>query len=688
VSAIFGIFRLDGKAVSRDEVASMSERLAHRGSDGCGLWTRGAAGLGHRMLHTTPESIGERQPWELPDAGLVVAADARIDNRSELISALNGSVRVAGAAPTDSQLILAAYQRWGEECANRLLGDFAFAIWDGRDQSLFCARDPMGVKPFYYYRSDRLFVFASEIKGLLSLPEVPRRLNELQLACYLEARLDDTEMTFYEGILRLPAATHLRVRPAGVRATGYWTLDAIPEFRLRGDREYADAFREIFTEAVKCRVRSAFPVGSTLSGGLDSSSIACTARAVLAPQRAPPLHTFSAVFPNLPEDERRVADESRYIDTVVASGGFVPHRIEADRLTPLQDLPEVLWHQDEAPVGYNLYMHWALYGEAEKAGVRVFLDGFDGDACVGFGLDRLAQMAREDQWAELESEIRALCETYRETGARPELFARKHAALHLDESAKRWRWGIWRRAARELARRFGIPWRELLIRHALRPLVPEPVLRAWQRLRGHDPQPSLVSPHFARRLHLVERGAALDRRTKRPPASHTEAHWRGVRSPLYQYVLEMADKAAARFRLEPRYPFFDRRLIEFCVALPLEQRLSHGWTRVILRRAMAGALPPEVQWRAVKQDLLPNFSRGLRGSDRALVERAVARPSPQLGNYVNWPALGEAYHRFAAGRRISGQDDAGAMYRAAVLTHWLGGGDWERPLVLRGAGAP
>ena len=665
----------------------MSERLAHRGSDGCGLWTRGAVGLGHRMLHTTPESIGERQPWELAQAGLVVVADARIDNRRELIATLDargGWDRV----PTDSQLILAAYERWGQECANRLVGDFAFAIWDSRDQSLFCARDPMGVKPFYYCRSDRLFVFASEIKGLLSLPEVPRRLNELQLACYLEASLDDTEMTFYDRILRLPAATYLRIRPTGARVTSYWALGAVREVKLRDDREYSEAFREIFTEAVECRVRSAFPVGSTLSGGLDSSSIACIARDVLAPQRAPPPHTFSAVFPNLPEDQRRVADESRYIDIVLASGGFVPHRIEADRLSPLHDLAAVLWHQDEALIGYNLYMHWGLYGAAEGAGVRVFLDGLDGDACVGYGLDRLAQMARDGDWAGLEYEVRALCETYREVGARPELLARGHAALHLDECAKQWRWGKWTRAARELTRRFEISWRELLIRHALRPLVPEPVLRAWRRLRGHRPRPLLVSPNFARRVGFAEHMSKLDRHAERPPTSHAEAHWRGVRSPLYQYALEMADKGAARFRLEPRYPFFDRRLIEFCVALPLEQRLSQGWTRVILRRAMEGVLPAQVQWRAAKQDLSPNFSRGLRVEDHALVERALARSSPHLGNYVNWSALRAAHHRFGAGSRIPGQYDAGAMYRAAVLTHWLGGGDWERPLDLHGVGAP
>ncbi len=686
MSAIFGYFRLDSSAASRDQLVGMSERLAHRGPDGCGLWIRGAVGLGHHMLHTTPESIGERQPWEMQETDLVVVADARIDNRAELIRSLGGARSAGVGVPTDSQLILAAYQRWGEECANRLLGDFAFVIWDARRQSLFCARDPMGVKPFYYHHSARLFAFASEIKGLLALPEVPRRLNELQLAYYLEARLDDCAMTFYDGIVRLPAATYLRVGVPALSASSYWTLPSSAELRLRDDREYADAFKELFTAAVTSRVRSAFPVGATLSGGLDSSSIACAAQAQLARQRGPPLHTFSAVFPNLPERERRVADESRYIDTVLARGGFVAHRIEADRLTPLCDLPAMLWHQDEAPIGYNMYMHWALYGEAERQGVRPFLDGLDGDACVGYGLDRLSQMARDGQWAGLEYEIRALCERYREAGPRPEVFARQHATVHLDECAKGWRWITWIRSGRELVRRFDLSWRELLLRHALRPLIPESVLATWRRLRGQRPRPSLVSTAFARRVRFTEHLSKLNEETERPLGSPAEAHWLGVRSPLYQYALEMADKAAARFHLEPRYPFFDRRLIEFCARLPLEQRLSQGWTRVILRRAMEATLPPEIQWRTAKQDLSPNFHRGLRADDRRFVERAIARTTPHLDNYVNWSALGAAYHRFSNGRRISGQDDDGAMYRAAVLTHWLDGGDWERPSVLHGAG--
>src|SRR3989442_1004237 len=224
-------------------------------------------------------------------------ADARIDNRAELCSVLS-----APSTVTDAELILQAYARWGERCPEHLLGDFAFALWDARRGFLFCARDHFGVKPFYYHhRPGRLFAFASEIKGLLVLSDVPRRLNETRVADYLVPLLEDKEITFYEGIVRLPPAHHMTVSRDGVRIEQYWALDPDREIRMKSDGEYAAAFREIFTEAVRCRLARPIPVGSMLSGGLDSSSIVFVAPKLLAEDGSRELHTFSAIFPHLPE---------------------------------------------------------------------------------------------------------------------------------------------------------------------------------------------------------------------------------------------------------------------------------------------------------------------------------------------------------------------------------------------------
>src|SRR2546425_12240871 len=159
----------------------------------------------------------------------------------------------------------------------------------------------------------------------------------------------------------------------GVRMEQYWVLDPEREIRMKSDGEYAEAFREIFTEAVRCRLRSAFPVGSMLSGGLDSSSIVCVARQLLAQNGSTPLHTFSVVFPDLPE-----CDEREYIDAVVAGGGVEPHYLRGDELSPVAGLERQLDQQDEPFYAPNLFLHAGLYDAAAHTGVRVLLDGLDG----------------------------------------------------------------------------------------------------------------------------------------------------------------------------------------------------------------------------------------------------------------------------------------------------------------------
>jgi asparagine synthase (glutamine-hydrolysing) len=679
MSAIFGLLHLDGRPVEQSVLDRMSARLSHRGPDGGGVWAHGTVGVGHRLLHTTPESLCERQPCVLASPPLALVADARLDERDELIAAL-GLERGRARRMSDPDLLLAAYAKWGERCLERLVGDFAFAVWDARSQTLFCARDPFGVRPLYYHRSGRLFAFASEIKALLCHEGVPRRLNELQVACHLESIVSDPEITFYEGIVRLPGGTSLTV--SRDRTTGpvrYVGLDAVPEVRLRNDAEYADAFHALFTEAVRCRTRSAFPVGSTLSGGLDSSSIACTARAVHPSTASEPVRTFSAVFPGLPEPERQIVDESRYIDAVVATGGFQPHLVHADQHTPLEALDDVLWHLDEAPLAYNLYMHRALYGAAQRSGSRVFLDGIDGDFTVGYGYERLAAFARAERWDSFEQEVRALSAVNEAHGLRPRHFVQDFALPYCDELARGGRWLTWARTTRELTRRFGTSRRRLLIHHGLRPLATAVLSPAAPRVRRNNGF-SVVDPGFARRVGLAARPRLEGADASADDRGTGKTRWPDLSG--YQYVLEIADRTASAFSLEPRYPFFDRRLFEFCLGLPPEQRLSGGWTRIILRRAMEGVLPPEIQWRPMKQNLGPNFDRGLRTGDRRMLDAAVHRSDALIGEYCDLPGLRARYQRLFREPGQARPEDGLILYRVAVLARWLGGGgDWEVPTV-------
>lgn len=677
MSAIFGVYFRDGRPADSTYVGRMSERLAHRGPDGSGVWCHGSVGFGQRILRTTTESFTENWPFVEAHGDQVLVADARIDNREELITELD----LRSPSPvgiSDGKLILSAYRRWGRSAPERLIGDFAFALWDGQRRSLFCARDPMGVKPFYYCVSDRLFAFASEIKGLFCLPGIPREVDELQVASFLDLFVEDPVRTFYRDISRLPAAHFLDVSPDRMLVHQYWAPDPAREIHYSTSEQYVEAFKELFTQAVACRLRSAFPIGAALSGGLDSSSVVCTARQML--QRDQPLNTFSSVFPGLPDAERQWNDESHYIDIVTAGEGIVSHRVRADQLGPLAELDNVLWHHDAPPLGFNLYMRWAIYRAAHEEGIRVFLNGDDGDSVVSHGYERFLDLALEERWQKLTSEVAAL-------GGRrqvpPRVFLNMLVYPYLIHLARTGRWGSWMRGTREIARSLHHSRRKLMLRYGIGAFVPECLIEGWRaaRLGGRDTSTLRpLSPEFARRVGLEKRKRELKVDDPEWMLSARRAHALSFPSAVHQYGLELTDSAAGAFGIEPRYPFFDRRLVEFCVALPTEQKLAEGWTRLVHRRAMEGVLPTDVQWRNHKGDLSFNFTRRLRETDREELEATLFDEPSVLDEYLDMSVLRSIYRRFlAGGSRIQSKQDGAFLYLAAVLARWLRGSAHRRP---------
>jgi asparagine synthase (glutamine-hydrolysing) len=632
VSGIAGIFHRDGASVRAAELRRMLDAIPHRGGDTSGVWTNHTVGLANCVLWTTPESLHERLPKTADSGAYVLAADARIDNRGELI-------RQMGFPPqegviTDGDLILRAYENWGEECPVHLIGDYSFAIWDQREQKLFCARDTAGIRCLYYYNSPDTFAFASEIKALTALPFIPCVLNELRVGDYLINLYEDRASTFYKGIYRLPAASTMRCTREQMSVQRYWQLDQNREIRLRDDREYSEAFREQFKEAVRCRLRSAFPIGSAVSGGLDSSAIACAARNLLVERNAQAtIHTFSIIFPDLPEQDLRLIDERPYIGKVLDSGHFTPHYIRGDKLNPLQDAGRVHHHLDEANFAPNLYLHWGMYSAARDSGVKVFLDGLDGDTTVSHGFEYLEELARRFRWKRLYGEASLLAKNLF-GGSKP-------------------RRVIWNYCAREMA--------------------PVWMVGAWRLLHGRFREvranSTLVRDDFTRRMALKERAQNLTR-AKRPRTAR-EFHARVLNLSLYAHTLEMADKASAAFGVEARYPFFDRRLIEFCLALPATQKLSNGWNRAVFRRAMEGILPAEIQWRANKGNLSPNFHRRLLDFNGSTLDAIASRKDSIFSQYVDTAAMQQALQQYRADPIVNGNRHSIRLFIAANLALWL-----------------
>jgi asparagine synthase (glutamine-hydrolysing) len=620
MSGIAGMVRLDGASAAPEALARLAAAIAHRGPDGHGSWSAGPAAFAHSMLHTTAES--EREPQPFIDAHLTVVADVRLDNRVELLSRLGLPDETGDAA-----LLVAAYRQWGEACPAHLEGDFAFALWDARARTLFCATDAFGVKPLVYaHVPGKLFAFGSEVRALLALDEVPRALDESRIADLLALYFDQPERTFYQAIRRLPAASSLTLRNGAATIARYWSPEHVRPLRLRGphrNAEYAAGYREHFLRAVRARMRVADPsqIGAMLSGGLDSTSIACAARDELRAAGAGPLPVFSWIF-----SDSMDADERQYQEAAIAQGGMRAVTLDTAALdaTPWTGLEALL--PDGPPYGANHYLNHVAASQARRLGVRAMLDGMGGDSTISRGRARFIELFLRLRFFTLAHQLRALAARRGTSESLPRLFMANVAA----------------------------------------PLMSPSVLAFALRLRGRapsgDPGLALLSPRLARLT-----GAATARH--RWLLSTRQEHLAGLNAPMLADGLELLDRTMVLGGIEGRYPFFDRRLAEYCLSLPGDQKLDDGYSRIVARRALEGILPDAIRWRAGKG--LPGLHvvTALR-RQRELLDELFVRDPSVLAPYVDIDVLRAAYAELISERPA----DFKTMIRvwsAAVLAKWL-----------------
>ncbi len=665
MSAITAIFRLDHAPVERSEMVRQLEVLAHRGFDGQGLFIDKNVGLGQRMRWVTPESQLETLPMKSRESSAVITCDARLDNRPDLIRQL--SFRKPANQITDSEIILKAYEKWNTDFVQKLVGDFVFAIWDPNEQKLVLGRDSMGVKHFYYYYEPGvLFALASEPKALICLRGMSGEIDEAHIADLLILNYNDKASTAYKGIKRLPANSAMTVDRRGLRIWKYWIPKAPAASRSRSNKDCEEEFQAIFREAVTCRMRSPFPVGSMLSGGLDSSSISSVASEYLSENGQPTLETFSAVFPAIAEIDSRI-DERAFIQKVIDHIRCEPNFVVADNFSPLTDVKRMQWHADH-PIGVpNVFMDWALFKAAEEKQVRVLLSGFDGDSTVSYGYEALPELARAGKWFRMIRDARALSRNMPQ---------RQHAVKKL----------IWN--------------------GGFRPAIPEFIRRGRRVLAGRPKDlpvdntlPSvhafgyeMLNAEFLKRVTPRERYFSHIEQEFPSGADHASEWWNALCNGLFAFALETFEKLGAAVGVEPRFPFFDRRLIEFCISLPAEQRLYGGWTRSIFRRAMTDILPPEVQWRTDKANIGLSFKLNLLEYGRKDVESAVFSPDGGLTPFLDIDKLAEAYRRYEKDP-IALEREPLALMSATFLSNWIKANAidaklniMEKPVCVAGAG--
>ena len=559
MSGIAAIYHRDRRPVEPQVLERLSRLMYRRGPDGAGYRILGAAGLAHRMLHTTPEAVGEKQPFQDDATGSTIVLDGRVDNRTDLAAALKREGAIFTGAG-DAELVLRAYQCWGKDCPSRILGDFAFAIWDPRIQEMFCARDPLGIKPLYYYESASLFLCASELRQILDHPSVQPEPNEGMVAEYLACAMVNVQETLYRGIYRLPPAHWLAVGPARLHLVRYFDIDPARTVRYADDEQYAEHFLDIFHQAVRCRLRSHKPVGVFLSGGLDSSSVTAVARCILK-QDAAQAHGFESFSLVFPEAE---CDESPYIREVGAACDIPSNQSGPAQRNAAHYLEQVRLFRD-FPDYPNGVMTYPLNELARQKSMRVILTGLGGDEWLMGSFYQYADLLRQLRFGDVLRKIRGNAEA----------------------AGKRFCW-------------------RTVLRFGLWPLLPIAAQRAFTGLLNRSRVPPWIEPSFAVRTRLSGR---LRHELPAPsfPTLAQKDLYEVLASGWRIHALEMEDRAAAAFGIEQRHPFCDRRLLEFALALPEDQRWRGSQTKYVLRRAMSSVLPESVCQRRTKAEFSPVF---------------------------------------------------------------------------------
>jgi asparagine synthase (glutamine-hydrolysing) len=606
---IAGIFRFDAGMVNEKLLDGMGKRLAHRGPDGKGIFVDQEMGLVHRRLKIIDLSEEARQPMTDSQGSLTISYNGEIYNYLELRKELEED-GFSFRSGSDTEVILAAYARWGVECVKKFNGMFAFALWDRGERRLFCARDRLGVKPFYYHCNTNRFAFASEIKCLLSLPDVPAEANRKLIRDYLVLGLvDHTSETFFSGIRKLDPATWLILDRRGIREERYWEIEVNdqPQGNSCLPRE-AENFREILTDAIRLRLRSDVPIGSCLSGGIDSTSIVCLIHSLISPRHKERVGEYQKTFSAVAEIQN--LDERPFIQLVTAATGAEEHLVFPVAGRFLDELDALVWHQEEPFSSSSVYAQWCVFRRAAQAGVKVLLDGQ--------GADEQLCGYRKFSYFYLRH-----------------LLARGSCGTLLRESLL---------SLANLAFFTGID-----LRHSLRYFFLGRRLGGISTIIRQDAFPPEDNQYVIGWNGSLGRRILLDMTHFSLPS-----------------LLRYEDKNSMAFSIESRTPFLDYRLVEYLARLSLSLKIRNGWTKFILREAMKGIIPERIRRRRGKLAFDVPQDIWLRNELRPNLRETISRKG-FISSLIHIGRLSKEFDAFCKGvSRLPGN----FFFRAFLLERW------------------
>lgn len=567
MSAIAGIYQFDGAQVDYAILTTLGDGIERRGPDGCSEYKSGPIAMVYRPFHTNLESRMETQPF-VSAHGQVLCWDGRLDNREDLIRVLGNDLR---DDRTDVAIVMAAYAKWGVDFLPQIIGDFALSLWDPSVRSLLLARDAIGPRTLYYHKNEDRIIWSTELASLLDLADIPLEINDEYVAGFFTS-LPEPGLTPYRNVDGVPPAHSVIVNVEGLHVRRFWGLNPDHEIRYRNDAEYEEHFRQLFREAVLCRLRVNGLVWSELSGGMDSSSIVCMANDIIkhGEAQASSLNTVSRVF-----DEASKSDERRYILPVEKKIGKSGLHLSEDKYrisTPLGP--------DYMPAVPSYIANLAAYCKAvntamQESGSRVLLSGLGGgELLLGDGdpfpelADLLVQLKLLSLHRRLHTWSEALDKTYSE-----------------------------------------VLWKKVIV-----PLLPRRLQIGRRRIS--DRVLRFYNKDFVKRMNLRKRMfGPSDIFGFRLPGGRYQ-------STLFQYLPRQISSGFWQefSNVQFSYPGTHRPLIEFLVAIPFEQRARPREGKSILRRALRDLLPAELLYRTERRITIQPAAAGAAVRERLRIQ--------------------------------------------------------------------
>jgi asparagine synthase (glutamine-hydrolysing) len=576
--------------------------------------------LGHRRLSIIDLSPAGHQPMGNEDGSVWIVYNGEVYNYLEIRKELE-SLGHRFRSRTDTEVILHSYEEWGKECLKRFNGMWAFAILDLREKQIFCSRDRAGVKPFYYLYDEERFSFASEIKALLEIDGFSVEPNQQIIADYLFAGLrDHTQETFFKNIYQLRPGEYLVFQGNKLIVHSYWDID-MKEVHFSRQDDYVENFFDLFQDAIRLRLRSDVPIGTCLSGGLDSSSIVCMANQLMFDEQTidrklvgERQKTFSSCF------ENPLYDERDFIEKVIAQTGAEKHYVFPRVENVFKDLPHLIWHQEEPFGSTSMYAQWNVMKLAKEKGVTVLLDGQGGDELlVGYLPSFYFLFGDFLRRIKIRSFFKDL-KTYRKIHPIP---------------AKRILGGT---------------------ASALFPFLMNPsVLGVFTQ--DYDWVKREFFKGYFRRIPKA-------RKFNHMLNDYLYHQFRNTSLPA---LLQYEDRNSMAFSLETRLPFLDYRLVEYAFHLPLRKKILQGVTKVVLRDSMRGIVPEEIRKRMDKMGFVTPEDIWFRTVLREGIEEILNSKEFAERDYFDVPKLKQAFISHCEGKR----NISFAIWRWVNLELWM-----------------